>query len=177
MLEKKPAHCCGLLEDLMKNTRNSLRYQKLRNRIYESYAAVAWMPLRIEALSHTSAVETASLALCAQADLEDTDAELIGAAALLHDCSKFLDNAPSKDHARLSAFKAEAILKEEECWNPTEIERIVQAIANHSKKSWIGEDFNEILKNADVLARAASGDWNEENPWVSKRLERMLDQD
>ena len=158
----------------MKNTRSSHRYQSLRNRLFEAYASIAWVPLRAEALSHTSAVETASLLLCFQAGLEE-EAELLGAAALLHDCARFLDNAPSKDHARLSALKAKAILEEEGSWNPSEIEKIVQIIASHSRKSWIGEDFSEVLKNADVAARFCSGDWDQENPFHEKRMEKILD--
>lgn len=158
----------------MKNTRTSLRYQNLRNRMYDAYADIPWQPLRAEALSHTSAVETASLLLCAREEFSKVDPELAGAAALLHDCARFLDNVPSKDHARLSAVRAEAILKEEGTWNPSEIDVITRAIASHSKKSWIGEDYSEVLKNADVAARCASGVFDEADPFVEKRIEIIL---
>lgn len=155
----------------MTGSRTSLRYQRLRSDIYEQYAAIAWKPLRQEALSHTAAVEAACALLCLSTDC---DSELAGAAALLHDCARFLDNVPGKDHARLSALRAKAWLEESGSWTSEETAVIVSAIARHSRKNWLDSDFDEVLKDADLLARYGAGQSSETDPAARQRLKRIL---
>ena len=76
--------------------------------------------------------------------------ELAVIAGLLHDIYKYkmLD---STDHAHKGALLAKDLLSSIGSFSSDEIDKISQAIYNHSDKANIDTIFDEILKDADVL--------------------------
>lgn len=77
-------------------------------------------------------------------------AELAQIAGMLHDFSAYRDGI-REDHAGRSSVEAEWILTETGCFTAEEIELICHAIKNHSDKERVGAEFDEILKDADVM--------------------------
>lgn len=126
------------------------RLDELKETVYTGFSKIAWFPMQMEAWQHTVTVVT----LCGLlAEKRQQSPELAMAAGLLHDISKFLANDPI-DHAAKSAIMADEILRESRSFTPAEIEAITTAIEHHSQKKQIDAPLDEILKDADVLARA-----------------------
>lgn len=57
----------------------------------------------------------------------------------------------SVDHGKLGSIEARKILNEVNCFSEEEIDIICSSIFNHSNKQYIDSDYDEILKDADVL--------------------------
>lgn len=125
------------------------RLQKLKERLLDEFGTIQYRPLKREAVNHTLGVESWMEILCQKRDLPALSCR---AAALLHDCARFLDNASARDHARKGAIRAEKLLSELG-WPDEEIETIVQAVGHHSDKDYKDDPIDEALKDADVLAR------------------------
>ncbi|MCI8270853.1 MAG: HD domain-containing protein [Erysipelotrichaceae bacterium] len=77
--------------------------------------------------------------------------ELACIAAMLHDISQY-ETGRLIDHAKESAKRAEEILKASDEFTEEEINIIVSAIAFHSDKQVKHGDYEELLKDSDVLA-------------------------
>lgn len=78
------------------------------------------------------------------------NAELCAVAGMLHDISSYKIGY-STDHAKLGSIEARTILKDTNFFDEKEIDIICRAIYYHSDKLGIGEVYDEILKDADVL--------------------------
>jgi uncharacterized protein len=78
------------------------------------------------------------------------DPELSAVAGMLHDIRTYRTRE-YQDHARLGAPEAGQILNGLGCFSPEEIAIVVGAIARHSSKDECGSEFDELLKDADVL--------------------------
>ena len=76
--------------------------------------------------------------------------ELSATAGMLHDISSY-KTGNSQDHGRLSSIEAHRILKELGSYTEDEINVICHAITNHSNKKDIGDIYDEVLKDSDVL--------------------------
>ncbi len=95
-------------------------------------------------------------------------AELAYMAGLLHDYEKYRTGV-GKDHARKSAKAVKELLKSCKALSEIEIETIYEAIYYHSNKEQVNTEFNEILKDADVMEH-----WlKEPTVQVSKDLDRV----
>jgi uncharacterized protein len=81
------------------------------------------------------------------------DPELCAIAGMLHDIRTYGtgDYREHGDHARLGAPEAERILNALGCFSVEEIETVRRAIARHSSKDEFDTEFDELLKDADVL--------------------------
>lgn len=77
-------------------------------------------------------------------------AELAEIAGLLHDYISY-QGQDSPDHAHTCEPVIRKVLLESESFSEVEIQMICQAVYNHSDKQCISSDFDEILKDADVL--------------------------
>ncbi len=77
-------------------------------------------------------------------------AELAYMAGLLHDYEKYRTGI-GKDHARKSAETVKNLLNECKFITEIEAETIYEAIYYHSNKDQIHTEFDEILKDADVM--------------------------
>lgn len=133
-----------------------IEFDSLKNDILSRYAAIAYLPLRLEAMEHTLGVIHAISLLHTDTDLTERRT-----AALLHDTGRFLFN--QADHARASAaYALELGLPEP----------VVSAIAVHSKKERIDSLLAEDLKDADVIARWLA-DPAYEHPRLTAALARL----
>jgi len=79
------------------------------------------------------------------------DIEIAGITGLYHDYSQFIRHH-SFQHAQISSELTQQILENFEC-QQDEISIIVTSIAHHSQKNQIDNVYDEILKDADVLAQ------------------------
>src|SRR5512145_36165 len=80
------------------------------------------------------------------------DPEICAAMGMLHDIWNYGPefSAPHPDHARLGIPEAKRILREAG-FSITENEMICTAIGHHSDKAAVHGEFDELLKDADVL--------------------------
>lgn len=78
------------------------------------------------------------------------DAELATTAGMLHDIYSYSE-MDIKDHAHKGAVLAREILTSLRITNDDETEMICDTIYTHSEKEAVHSNFNEVLKDADVL--------------------------
>lgn len=99
------------------------------------------------ACSHLYGVSMASVILAKKRGL---NSELAAMAGMLHDIYTY-KTMISDEHAHKGAYLAKEILNELNIATDEEIQIICSAIYNHSDKDTIDSDFDELLKDADVL--------------------------
>ncbi|TYQ14590.1 UNVERIFIED_CONTAM: HD domain-containing protein [Acetivibrio alkalicellulosi] len=105
------------------------------------------------------------------------DQELAFIAGLLHDTGRIVDNIHNGGHGPMGAETAIKLLNEIGEFSKEEIEIISCAIRNHSNKKDIGTEYDEIVKDADVLERLfIMKDKYEDNKKKKKRLKNTLRQ-
>ena len=78
------------------------------------------------------------------------DVELCAIAGVLHDIWTYKVTY-SVDHAKLGSIEAREILNEVNSFSEEEIDIICSSILKHSNKQDIDNDYDELLKDADVL--------------------------
>lgn len=78
------------------------------------------------------------------------DPELSACAAAVHDYGRII-SGKQKDHAEFGYTVVGEFLKNLELFSIEEIETIMTAVKNHSKKTEIGTPIEEIVKDADVI--------------------------
>ena len=98
--------------------------------------------------------------------------ELLAVAGMLHDITTYSDNQ-KKDHARLSGEYAKKILKQSNLFKKKEIDKIYAAIVNHSDKAKKHSQFDEALKDADVLHHFIMEPWKDVAKRKDKRLRKL----
>jgi HD superfamily phosphodiesterase len=98
------------------------------------------------------------------------DAELGTIAGMLHDLATYQTADPT-DHGRRSAILAREILSDLGCFAEDEIATICTAIAHHRIKEQVHGAYDELLKDADVLAHTL---WNTQLPPIEKERARFL---
>ena len=81
------------------------------------------------------------------------DAELATLVGMLHDIYSYA-KMDTKEHAHKGAILAREILTSLKITNDDETEMICNAIYTHSEKDAVHSDFNEVLKDADVLQQS-----------------------
>lgn len=145
------------------------RYEQARNYVYSHYARLYNPALMEAAFTHTSSVDNFVTLLALSRSLP---VELAKIAALFHDFARYMDNCPSKDHARLSSLHAHHYLSETGMFETSEIDDISYAIANHSRKERQDDPLSEALKDADLMARFAE---NLELPESASNRKRLME--
>ena len=99
-------------------------------------------------LKHSSAVTQFAKMLAQKRGVDD---ELAAIAAALHDIHVIV-NGSYKNHAKLGAEIARNLLENSKQFSKTEIDKICDAIANHSDKHIYSNDpLIELIKDADCL--------------------------
>lgn len=78
------------------------------------------------------------------------DPELAACAAAIHDIGRIITGKQS-GHADAGYEPACTFLKETELFTESEIEMLAAAVKNHSSKTVVGTDIEEIVKDADVI--------------------------
>ena len=79
------------------------------------------------------------------------DPQLSSMAGMLHDLYAYM-NASYDDHAHKGAELARKILNELKLTDEKETELICSAIYHHDDKLVVDSDFDEVLKDADVIS-------------------------
>jgi uncharacterized protein len=97
------------------------------------------------------------------------DAELCTVAGMLHDLATYQTADPT-DHGRRSAVLAREILSDLGCFAEREIATICGAIAHHRIKGEVHGAYDELLKDADVLAHTL---YNTQLPPIEKERARL----
>ena len=90
--------------------------------------------------------------LCQKIALErHMNIELASIMGLFHDYSQFINHS-SFHHAKISSEMTHQLLLETDM-DEKDILIIINAIAKHSNKDCIDDEYSELLKDADVLAQ------------------------
>lgn len=100
------------------------------------------------------------------------NAELATMAGMLHDIYSYA-KMDTKDHAHKGADLAKEILTSLHITNEDETKVIYDAIYTHSEKGLVHTDFNEILKDADVLQHCLYNPMFEIMPHEKNRYEKL----
>ena len=108
--------------------------------------------LAIKRNEYTHSYGVASLArlLAMKRGLDSEIAAMIGH---LHDIGRILYNLVDESHGPIGAIEAEKILWGTLQFNEDEISVIGKAIQNHSQKDNVGNAYDELIKDADLLER------------------------
>ena len=102
------------------------------------------------------------------------DSDLAAVAAALHDVGRSLLDVPGKPHAREGARKAKAMMKAQGGFSQREMETVIGAIQTHNRKGKTGHGpYNELLKDADLLARYFEDPDQVFGPNKTRRLFRL----
>lgn len=106
---------------------------------------------------------------------QNLDPQIAAVAGMLHDLARYQEKINHR-HAERSAVLAEAILKSSQLFTDSEINMIRDAISRHSDKEHIHGDYDELLKNSDVLDHYFYNPHDPIAPADQKRLLSLLKQ-
>ncbi|MCD7951169.1 MAG: HD domain-containing protein [Erysipelotrichaceae bacterium] len=125
------------------------RYENIKNIFYNQIEEHCHGIYKQRAYYHSLTV----CSLCQKLALENNlDIELAGVIGLFHDIAQFV-NYSTFNHA---ARSSEMIQKYLDDYNDEEKDIIISAIKHHSDKDKIHDIYDELLKDADVLAQYLS---------------------
>lgn len=105
-------------------------------------------------LSHMFQVETICTILAKKRQL---NIELAAICGLLHDLSIGID-CNDFAHAARSSTLAKQLMEDTNQFTSDEIKTVTHAIAHHSDKTAIDDDYSELIKDSDVLSHVLEGD-------------------
>lgn len=123
------------------------RIEVLRHYIEHVLLGIEDNEVRRCAYSHLYGVALTSAILARKRGL---NSELATMAGMLHDIYTY-KTMITEEHAQKGAYLAKEILNELNITTDEETQIIYSAIYNHSNKGTIDSDFDEMLKDADVL--------------------------
>ena len=92
------------------------------------------------------------------------NAEIAATSGMLHDIYQVTDGIMEK-HAKKGAEKAKLILENTGMYTDEEIDVITTAVSRHGKKRKVHRPYDEVLKDADVLAHCL---YNPDYPVIEK---------
>lgn len=124
------------------------RLKELRNYIDEQLKKIEDEDERKSAIVHLYGVSLAATMIAKKRGL---DPQLSSMAGMLHDLYAYM-NASYDDHAHKGAELARKILNELKLTDEKETELICSAIYHHDDKLVVDADFDEVLKDADVIS-------------------------
>lgn len=101
---------------------------------------------------YTHSYAVASLAQLL-AEVRGLDIEIAGVIGHLHDIGRVMYNILDKTHAKVGAKEAEVILSNADVFSMHEIKLICNAIEQHSNKTIVGSEYEELIKDADIMER------------------------
>lgn len=124
------------------------RLDQLEQQFFRLCERIFFPERRQEAYDHSLCVSKMAMLLAHQRHL---DPELAGIIGLYHDIHTYL-TGDSQNHATKSAQKAAEIFQQAHLFTTEEIQLMTCAIRHHSDKEHIHDAYDELLKDADVLA-------------------------
>jgi HD superfamily phosphodiesterase len=72
---------------------------------------------------------------------------------LIHDLGRIVNDDYTKAHGPAGSIIAEDFLKNSGLFDGEEIEIIISAVSNHSKKKKVQNPYDEVVKDADLIER------------------------
>lgn len=113
-----------------------------------------------------------SAAISVNRGLDPKLAFIIG---LLHDSGRIIDGVNDGRHGAVGAKRVKEILESQGDYTKEELDIIFKAIENHSNKKDIGDPYDEIVKDADIIERIfIMKERYEKNKKKRKRLKGAL---
>ena len=103
------------------------------------------------------------------------DVELCTIAGMFHDIWNYKSGNPTDDNV-LGSAEAQKIMSDLGCFTEEEISAVGTAILRHSDKGRVHGDFDELLKDADVLQHYLYNTTCEPRECMRARLGKMLDE-
>jgi uncharacterized protein len=145
------------------------RYENLKDIFYQTIEEKTHGIYKQRAYFHSLAVSS----LCQKLALErGLNIELAAIIGLFHDYAQFIHHS-SFEHAKRSSEMLASLLNE---FNDSEKQIILNAIALHSHKEHIDDEYSELLKDADVLAQYLNEPDIILKTASQMRLKRLLEQ-
>lgn len=129
------------------------RFEEVKKLADEKYETISNKENREICFHHHQKVSECAKKI---AEIKKHDPELVEIAAYLHDIAQYLEKG--HHHAYRSSILARDILLETQLFTTDEIQRIMNTIARHSDKDRIDLPCDEILKEADILAKVLDGE-------------------
>lgn len=127
--------------------------EQVRNFILKQFQTQMDIPFRNIGIEHTLQVVSYAIMLSKVRKIDSQEAII---AAYFHDISTYLTHY-SHNHATRSYEFAKEHLPKITSLSNKQIDRITEAIKNHSTKNSIHDALSELLKDADVLSHYYSG--------------------
>ena len=127
--------------------------EKVRDFIFKQFQTQMDIPFRNIGIEHTLQVVSYAIMLSKKRNIDPEEAMI---AAYFHDISTYLTHY-SHNHATRSYEFANEHLPKITTLSNDQIQRIAEAIKNHSTKHLIHDELSELLKDADVLAHYYAG--------------------
>ena len=124
------------------------RLKELRKYVNKELCGIEDEDDRISAVNHLYGVSLAAAILARKRGL---DTEIAAMSAMLHDLHAYKSGSYD-DHAHKGAELARKILNELKLTDEKETELICSAIYHHDDKLVADADFDEVLKDADVIS-------------------------
>jgi uncharacterized protein len=87
------------------------------------------------------------------AEVRGLNIEIAGVIGHLHDIGRVMYNILDETHAKVGAKEAERILNNVDVFSVDEIKLICKAIEQHSYKTIMGGEYEELIKDADIMER------------------------
>lgn len=127
---------------------------------------------RIKKNEYTHSYGVASLAQIL-AEVRGLDIEIAGVIGHLHDIGRVMYNILDETHAKVGANEAERILNNVDAFSIYEIKLICNAIEQHSNKTVIGGEYEELIKDADIMERYLCNRQRFENEDEGNRIPKV----
>ena len=99
--------------------------------------------------------------------------ELAATCGMLHDIG-YMAGGSSDNHAAEGAKRAEMLLRGMQTYTDSEIRTIATAIAHHSDKRTVHGDYDELLKDADVMDHCFYNRDFSISEWETERYHHLL---
>jgi predicted hydrolase (HD superfamily) len=145
------------------------RIEKLREHINSELLAIADLENRRIAYQHLYTVSVFAAMIAVK---RGENPELATMAGMLHDFYSFM-KMDSKDHGHKGAVFSKEVLERLAITNNEETQKISNAIYHHCDKGTVGYPFDEVLKDADVLAHCLHDITEAPVSWEVKRFEKL----
>lgn len=127
--------------------------EKVRDFTFKHFQSQMDVPFRNDGLEHTLHVVSYASMLSKKRNINNEEAII---ASYMHDLATYISHY-SDNHAPRSSELAKEHLPKITTLSNDQIQRIAEAIKNHSTKHLIHDELSELLKDADVLAHYYAG--------------------
>lgn len=157
------------------NMDSTLHESLILDWVFEGWFDPASKPWRLMAEEITH-VRTVAALMAVLAKIRGLDPELAEIIGLLHDAGRLRPGGVPEDHAEHGAAEVSVFLKENQLLPDSFQVIAVNAIQRHCAKGKQQEDYDELLKDADVFQRLLEGEPILSRPAWRKRAALVLEE-